>query len=181
MLCDYKVKPSYILNGGDAPSVSETAYIFLFYNLNINFIMPIQFDLKSILEKIKDIFMFREGGNTDNYLTPPTVTSGSILWGILFRSAVLIIIAIVLILLLNKREFAWIALFVFWICVAYPAYRQYTVLNKRLEVLEEETLCGKCRYFIKESQLCSALDEHISKNNIPCDGNMWEANPSLFN
>jgi hypothetical protein len=132
------------------------------------------------LDKIKDLFMFREGSNTDNYLIPPTVTSGSILWGILLRSAVLIIITIILILALDKREFGWFAVFVFWISVVYPAYKQYTILNNRLEILEEETLCGKCKYFVKESQLCSALDEHISKDNIPCEGTMWEANPFYF-
>jgi len=135
---------------------------------------------KILLEKIKDLFMFREGGEIDNYLSPPTVTSGSILWGILFRSAILIIITTILVLGLNNREFAWFGVFLFWLGVAYPAYRQYTTFIKRLTVLEEETLCGKCKYFVKESQLCSVLDEHISKDNIPCDGEMWEANPDFF-
>ena len=135
-------------------------------------------NLKSVLEKIKDIFMFRQGGNIDNYLTSPTVTSGSILWGILLRAAILIIIAVPLVL--YKRELAWVTLFIFWILVVFPAYKQYITLNSRLEVLEEETLCGKCKYFIKESQLCSTLDEHISKENVPCDGSLWEANPYLF-
>jgi len=136
--------------------------------------------LKQILDKIKDLFMFREGGDTDNYLIPPQVTSGSILWGILIRSAVIIIITIILVVALNKRELAWFGVFIFWLGVAYPAYRQYTEFNKRVNVLQEETLCGKCKYFVKESQLCSALDEHISKDNIPCDGEMWEANMDLF-
>ena len=136
--------------------------------------------IKQILEKIKDLFMFREGGDTDNYLTPPQITSGAILWGILLRSAVIIIITIMLVLAFNKRDLAWFGVFIFWIVVAYPAYRQYVTFNNRLNILEEETLCGKCKHFVKESQLCSVLDEHISKDNIPCDGNMWEANMNLF-
>jgi len=135
---------------------------------------------KLFFDKIKDIFMFREGGDTDNYLTPPVVTSGSILWGILLRSAVMIIIIIVLVLAFNKRDLAWFGVFIFWFGVVYPAYKQYTAFNKRLSVLEEETLCGKCKHFVKESQLCSILDEHISKDNIPCDGSSWEANMELF-
>jgi hypothetical protein len=135
---------------------------------------------KLLLEKIKDLFMFREGGDTDNYLIPPVITSGSILWGILLRSAVLIIITMTLILALDKRELAWFAIFIFWVAVAYPAYRQYTAFNNRLQTLEEDTLCGKCKHFIKESQLCSVLDEHISKDTIPCEGAIWEANPVFF-
>ena len=137
-------------------------------------------EVKLLLDKIKDIFMFRNGGDIDNYLTPPSVTAGSILWGILLRSAVLIIITMILIITLDKREFAWFAVFIFWLAVAYPAYKQYTILSDRLKTLEDETLCGKCKYFIKESQLCSTLDEHISKDNIPCNGLMWEANPLFF-
>ena len=136
--------------------------------------------MKLIIDKIKDIFMFREGGNLDNYLSPPTVTSGSILWGVLLRSAILIIVTLLFILISGKREFGWFASFIFWISVVYPAYKQYTALSNRLKALEEETLCGKCKFFVKESQLCSALDEHISKENIPCNGDLWEANPIFF-
>jgi len=133
-----------------------------------------------ILEKIKDLFMFQQGSSIDNYISPPSVTSGSILWGILLRSAVLIVCGLVAILYFEKREFAYIVAFIFWFAVVYPAYKQYNILNVRLDDLENDTLCGKCKFFIKESQLCSTLDEHISKNNIPCEGNLWEANPDLF-
>ena len=137
-------------------------------------------NIKTLIEKTKDIFMFRQGSNLDNYITPPSVTSGSIMWGVLLRSAILILCGLLVVLYFEKREFAYFIAFIFWFSVVYPAYKQYNILNSRLDDLESDTLCGKCKFFIKESQLCSMLDEHISKDNIPCEGNLWEANPDSF-
>jgi len=48
--------------------------------------------------------MFYEGGTIDNYIVPPAVTAGSILWGILLRSAVIIIITMFVVIFLEQRE-----------------------------------------------------------------------------
>jgi hypothetical protein len=135
----------------------------------------------TIIERLKDLLMFREGSEFDNILIPPTVTIGSIIWGILLRSAIIIIITTFVVMLLEMREFWWISIFIFWFLVAYPAYRQFNNFNNRIYRLENETICGKCKYFILESQLCSIFDEHIGIDTIPCNGDSWEARPDLFN
>jgi len=137
-------------------------------------------ELLKIFEKLKDIFMFREGGEIDNLLTPPTVTTGSIVWGILLRSAIIIAVTTFVVMFLGKRELWWFSIFIFWFVVIYPAYRQHYKFHDRLKKLRTDTLCGKCKYFVAESQLCSVLDEHIGLDTIPCDGESWEARPDIF-
>jgi hypothetical protein len=132
------------------------------------------------LEKFKDVFMFREGSDIDNILVPPTITTGSIVWGLLLRSAIIIILTTFVIIFLEKREFWWISAFLFWIGAVYPAYRQYSKFQERMKKISDGTLCGKCKYFIIESQLCSLFDEHIGQNTIPCEGESWEPKPDLF-
>ena len=137
-------------------------------------------ELLKILEKLKDIFMFREGGEIDNILTPPAVTTGSIVWGILLRSVIIIGATTFVVMFLGKRELWWFSAFIFWFVVAYPAYRQYYKFHARIQQLQTDTLCGKCKFFVVESQLCSVLDEHIGLNSIPCEGENWEPKPDLF-
>ena len=136
--------------------------------------------LLKIFEKLKDIFMFREGCEIDNILTPPTVTTGSIIWGILLRSAIIIAITTFVVMFLEKRELWWFSIFIFWFVVLYPAYKQHYKFHDRIKKLQSDTLCGKCKFFVAESQLCSVLDEHIGLNTVPCEGEGWEASPDLF-
>jgi hypothetical protein len=136
--------------------------------------------LNKCVEKCKDVFLFREGSEIDNIIVPPTVTTGSIIWGILLRSAIIIVLTTFIVMYLEQREFWWFALFAFWLGVALPAYRQWTKFHERVDTLKEDTLCGKCRYFVSESQLCALLDDHIGIGTIPCDGESWEANPEIF-
>jgi hypothetical protein len=133
-----------------------------------------------IFERLKDIFLFREGNDIDNILVPPTVTTGSVIWGLLFRSALIIIPSMIVIIAFNKREFWWISAFLFWFFAVYPAYRQYSKFQERIKKIKDDTLCGKCKYFLVESQLCSILDEHIGNNTIPCEGESWEPTPDFF-
>jgi len=137
-------------------------------------------ELLKIFEKLKDIFMFREGSEIDNVLTPPTVTIGSIVWGILLHSAIIIIATTFIVMFLGKRELWWFSAFIFWFVAIYPAYKQYYKFYSRIKKLRTDTLCGKCKYFVIESQLCSVLDEHIGLDTIPCEGESWEASPDLF-
>ena len=126
--------------------------------------------IRVFFEKVKDLFMFHEGGTLDNYIVPPTVTAGSILWGILLRSAIIIIVTMFVVISLEQRELWWFAVFAFWIGVVYPAFRQWNKFQSRIKELRSDTLCGKCRYFVAESQLCSIYDEHIGNMNLPCNG-----------
>lgn len=130
--------------------------------------------LQVYVERLKDLFLFRDGGSIDNIIVPPSVTMGSIIWGILLRSAVIIVITSILVAVLHRGGFWWFGIFFFWFGAVYPAYRQWTNFHSRIKDLEEETICGKCRYFIPESQLCSITDEHTGINSIPCNGEYWE-------
>ena len=127
-------------------------------------------------KKIKDVLMFREGSFEDNYTTEPKVTLGSIIWGIVLRTGLIVGIVMTIEILFFKRVHInwWIVLFMMWIFIAFPAYRQYRKFDERIDDLEESTLCGSCRYFIKDAQLCRLYDEHISIDYIPCDGDSWE-------
>lgn len=125
------------------------------------------------LEKIVDLFMFREGTEEDDYSTRPIITTGSIVWGVILRSLIIIFLTFFL-LDRGYGHSVWVLLFVYWFAVVFPAYRQYQKFNKRMDKFQEETLCGSCRHFIPGSQLCSMYDEHVSKDYIPCDGNDWE-------
>ncbi len=132
--------------------------------------------LSYYFDKIKDALMFREGSFEDNYTTEPKVTLGSIIWGILLRTGLIIgAVMLIEILFFKRINVNWyIVFFLMWVFVAFPAYRQYRKFDERIDDLEESTLCGSCRYFIKDSQLCRLYDEHISIDFIPCEGESWE-------
>jgi len=138
-------------------------------------------EISKFIEKIKDAFMFREGSDFDSVLTPPIVTTGSIIWGIILRSLVIIATTTFLVMVLNRRELWWFSVFAFWLIVAYPAYRQYTKYNKRIDSFLDETLCGKCRHFDPQSQLCNIYDQHVSIGFVPCEGNNWEPSENITN
>lgn len=123
-------------------------------------------------DKILDVFMFREGSEEDSETNQPKVTTGSVVLGIIFRTAIIFIVFLAF--ADYFRGYWYISLAAFWFFVAYPAYRQYQKFNKRIEDFKEETLCGTCRHFNATGQLCTIYDEHVSKNHIPCGGQSWE-------
>ena len=127
-----------------------------------------------MLNKIKDIFMFRQSSDEDDYSEEPNVNSGSIIWGILLRTAIIMVIIILLLENLNFRQYWWFMLFAIWIFAVYPGWSQWRKYHERIEKFSDETLCGSCTYFDKSSQLCKRYDQHVSKENIPCEGLDWE-------
>jgi hypothetical protein len=129
-----------------------------------------------VFEKLRDALMFREGSYEDNYTTEPKVTIGSIIWGVLLRSAIIVFGALLVAMALYQKVVVnwWIIFFAMWIFVVFPAFRQYRKFDERIDELEESTMCGSCRYFIKDSQLCRLYDEHISMDYLPCNGESWE-------
>ncbi len=126
-------------------------------------------------DKIIDIFQFREGTEeeADGSLVP-IITSGSVAWGILFRSFILVMLTFLFFINWENRQYWMISLVLIWGLAVYPGYRQYQKFNKRIERIKESTLCGSCKYFDPGSQLCKIYDEHISLNHIPCEGESWE-------
>lgn len=126
------------------------------------------------LNKIIDLLMFRASQPDDDYSDKPLITTGSIVWGIIIRSAIIVVAMLLLKDNLQLNKYWYFSLFIFWAFVAYPAYIQYHKFNKRMDSFEEETLCGSCINFERSSQLCKLYDEHVSKNHIPCEGNDWQ-------
>lgn len=127
-----------------------------------------------MFEKIIDLFMFREGTPEDSLTDKPVITMGSIVWGVLLRSFVILLLTAFVIQKYSLQEYWWGALFIIWAFAAFPGYRQYQKFNERMDDFKESTLCGSCRNFEPSGQLCKIYDEHVSKNHIPCDGESWE-------
>ncbi len=133
-----------------------------------------------ILEKISNLLMFQEGSIDDSYSSEPVVTTGSIIWGVLLRSLIIMLLSFFVVEQLSDRSAWWIAFFGFWLFAAYPAYKQFMQFNKRMADFQESTLCGSCKHFNSGGQLCTLYDEHVSKEHIPCGGEDWEPKESLL-
>ena len=128
-----------------------------------------------ITDKIIDVIMFREGAD-DDATHQPKITTGSVVWGMLSRSLVLILISTLLLESLKLREYWYFILFLIWAIAIYPGWRQYKHFQEKMETFQEETLCGSCKNFESSSQLCKIYDEHVTKEYIPCQGENWEPN-----
>jgi putative effector of murein hydrolase len=102
------------------------------------------------------------------------ITTGSIITGVLFRTAIIIVLSLSLNDYFDLRSNWWFVALILWFLVAFPAYNKYKEFNNATDDLLENTLCGKCRYFDPTSQLCTIYDEHITKDYIPCGGDSWE-------
>jgi len=102
------------------------------------------------------------------------ITTGSIITGVLFRTAITIVLSLSLNDYFDLRSNWWFVALILWFLVAFPAYNKYKEFNNATDDLLENTLCGKCRYFDPTSQLCTIYDEHITKDYIPCGGDSWE-------
>ncbi|MGA2297556.1 MAG: hypothetical protein ABSG15_08425 [FCB group bacterium] len=131
-------------------------------------------EIKQILDKVADYLMFREGTEDLEGEAQPIVTTGSIVWGVILRTAIIMVITFFLIDVLELREYAWFMAFLLWLGATYPGWRQYQKFQEKMKVFKEETLCGQCRHFDSTSQLCKLLDEHPTKDYIPCEGLSWE-------
>ncbi len=129
------------------------------------------------LEKIKDVFLFRKGTEEDNESNQPVVTTGSIVWGLVLRSAIIIFLSIIIVQYYEAYKYWWVSLFALWFLAAWPAYLQWQTFSKRMEKFEEDTLCGTCRHFDPSSQMCKIYDEFVSKEHVPCEGMDWEPKP----
>jgi len=119
--------------------------------------------------------MFREGTEeeADGSLVP-ILTTGSIIWGVLLRSAIIIFSSFLIIEIFDMRQYWWFFFLLFWFFAAYPGWRQFQKFQERIKKVSEDTLCGSCRNFESSSQLCKILDEHVTKEYIPCEGLSWE-------
>lgn len=131
-----------------------------------------------ILNKLLDLLMFRVGTEqTENGKVTPIVTLGSIAWGILLRSAIVIFLSFIFMSLYSNRKLWWVSLLILWLFAAYPGWKQYQYYKKHIQDVFESTLCGKCLHFDETGQLCKLYDEHIYEGYTPCNGVDWEPKP----
>lgn len=131
-----------------------------------------------MLDKLKDILLFRQPSEEDDFRDEPIVTIGSIVWGVLLRTIIVILLITILLESLTLRQYWWFMLFGIWIFAVYPAWKQWSLYHEKVEKFKENTLCGSCKYFDSTGRLCKIYDEHVSVNYIPCDGLNWE--PTQF-
>ena len=126
-------------------------------------------------DKLIDILQFREGTEeVDDGTNQPIVTTGSIIWGILLRTSILMLLTFIFISKYEYREYWWMSVFLIWLLAIYPGWRQHQIFQRKMEKFTDETLCGSCKYFDSTSQLCRTHDEHPTKSYIPCEGLDWE-------
>lgn len=129
---------------------------------------------KNIIESFIDLLMFRQGGEHENHTDKPTVTLGSIVWGVLLRSSIIIIGWVYIVYNYSLQDKWWVGIFIVWLFALFPGYTQYRTFESRVKKLGDETLCGSCRHFRAQGQLCMIYDEHVSTQHIPCEGLSWE-------
>jgi len=125
------------------------------------------------IEKLKNLFLFKEVTEEDSH-NEPVVTVGSIVWGMLLRSAIIIVVTMILMYYNGNNEMWYFSLFLIWLIALYPGWVQYQEYDNRIKKFTEDTLCGSCRNFNPDSQLCKLFDEHVGTNHIPCEGEAWE-------
>ena len=112
--------------------------------------------------------------NSEDNQREEIVTTGSIVWGVLVRTVMIMVLSLTLIDYLDLRSNWWLILVLLWFIVAFPAYRKYKDFTDKTEEMIEGIICGSCRHLIKSSQLCGLYDEHVAEDYIPCDGDNWE-------
>lgn len=104
----------------------------------------------------------------------PFYTTGSIVSAAIMRIALIGLGGIVARQYLDGSTLWYAVLFLMWALGAYPAYRQYQQFNSNVTALTESTLCGQCRHFDPTNQLCTIMDEHVTGEEPPCEGEAWE-------
>lgn len=130
-------------------------------------------DFKKIFSTLADLFMFQMYIEDEKDGTPK-YTSGSIAWGIMLRTVLVVLIAVVSIEVFDWGRGSSVFAILIWIIAVYPGFQQYQQYFKKIDDLSESTMCGTCKHFDAGSQLCKIYDEHVREDYMPCDGDSWE-------
>jgi hypothetical protein len=110
-------------------------------------------------------------------------TVGSIVAWALLRAAIYVLLAV-----FTFDFFRWMNYSLWWtVCVGlfyafviYPIQVQYRLFHEETRSVMSGTLCSTCRHFEPTGVLCAKLDEHVTEEHIPCEGQLWEpASPAL--
>ncbi len=104
-------------------------------------------------------------------------TIGSIVSWAILRTAILIVLS-----LLAYEYVGWVDYGLWWSVTAiafyavvlHPMQIQYRLFKEETRRVMDGTLCSTCKYFEETGVLCSRLDEHVTEDVIPCEGELWE-------
>lgn len=130
-------------------------------------------DIKRLLATLADLFMFKMYIEDENDGTPK-YTSGSIAWGIMLRTVLIVLIAVVSIEVFDWGRGSSVFAIMIWIVAVYPGFQQYQQYFKKIDKISENTMCGTCKHFEGSGQLCKIYDEHVREDYMPCEGESWE-------
>ncbi len=115
--------------------------------------------------------------------TPPRPsyrnTMGSIVLWTLLRLGAVIVGAWILydVMAVNNTSYAlWWAVtgLALYAVVFHPTQIQYLHYREETRTVVSGTLCSSCKYFESTGVLCSKLDEHVTEDYLPCEGQLWE-------
>lgn len=104
-------------------------------------------------------------------------TIGSIVSWALIRAAILIALSLLVLEYVRWLDYTtWVMLTVIMIyaAVIHPMQVQYRIYTEETRNVMEGTLCSSCKHFEPTGVICSKLDEHVTEDLIPCDGELWE-------
>ena len=69
----------------------------------------------------------------------------------------------------------WSTFFVALVAVViFPFQLQYRKHMEQVEETNKDSLCASCKHYAKDSMLCTALDEHVTLDYVPCGGAAWD-------
>lgn len=104
-------------------------------------------------------------------------TIGSIIGWAILRAGAYIAVSLFLFDYLRWSNYGlwWMLTFaLFYPIVLHPAQVQYRLYKEETKNVLTGTLCSSCTYFEPTGVMCSKLDEHVTEDYIPCDGESWE-------
>lgn len=96
-----------------------------------------------------------------------------IYWG-LIRIAIIIPVIWILNSYLDYSLWWSVSFLLIYGVVLHPAIIQYNLFREYNKDIIESTLCSSCKYFDETAVLCLKLDEHPTREYLPCDGLSWE-------
>jgi hypothetical protein len=104
-------------------------------------------------------------------------TVGSIVSWAIIRAMVVILVSLLLYEYMHWVDYGlwWtVTALALYAVVIHPMQVQYRMFREETREVMEGTLCSSCKYFEETGVLCSKLDEHVTEDRIPCEGQLWE-------
>lgn len=112
---------------------------------------------------------------TDIYELKTTEVGSIIFWGIIRFSLVLISFVILKTQIEDYGDWWGLFFLAMGIIVLYPAQIMYQRHRSRVRIINQNVLCVTCKHYAEDEALCTALDQHVTSELIPCETLMWES------